>query len=95
MDLISSIIVDREQKTSEERTSIDGTKTGGVTVDRGIERAIVMLKRQLDRDGIHRVIKLRLAYPNLRDREKAKARLATWRRAKAEQKRERYRGVKE
>ena len=47
-----------------------------VKVDGDFESALIRLKREVNRDGIHRMVKSRERYPNLNDRKRQKAREA-------------------
>ena len=56
-----------------------------------LEGALVLLRREIVKDGIYATLKRREKYPNLTDRKKVKAGIAKQRRLKTELKKERLR----
>ena len=56
-----------------------------------IEKALLLFRRELVKDGIHAALKRREKYPNLTDRKKVKAGIAKQRGLKTKLKRERQR----
>lgn len=59
-----------------------------VEVNGSLEQAIRQLRKAMEKDGIHRTIKMREQSPNRTDRKKAKAIVAARRRRAQERKKE-------